>query len=148
VLPPHKTFRGPVGAFQRIGYDLDRYFYLYQSLCSLRTEAFEKHYLGEDSPHADESGHQCDAYVPLELAAEINTQDERIERKYMQGRDNAIELMRKSWGVLGSEQRRVAEHAFLSQLEHDPLYTCSRPARQTILWNAYKGIMNDDEYFD
>jgi hypothetical protein len=125
VLPPHKTFRGPVGAFQRIGYDLDRYMYQHRTLFLLRTKAAEKHYLDEDTAQA-----------------------EQINRRHKQDREDAIGTLRRSWGVLGTEQRRVAEHAFLSQLEHDPLYTCSRSAKQTFLWNWYKATMNDEEYFD
>jgi hypothetical protein len=169
VLPPHKTFRGPVGAFQRVSHEIDRYSYHRRTLTLLRIKAIETHHFGGeprpftcpgpactayfDRPgqwpaHADEySVHYHNAPIPPEFAAEFAAQRERIEQRVKQGRDDATELMRKRWGVLGTEQRRVAEHAFLSQLEHDPLYACSRPARQTTMWNWYRATMDKEEFY-
>jgi hypothetical protein len=169
VLPPHKTFRGPVGAFQQVGHEIARYLYQHRTLALLRIKAIETHYFGGepraftcpvsactayfDRPgqwpaHAEAYRHYYDAALPSEFAAEFAAQRERIERRVKQGRDDATELMRKRWGALGTEQRRVAEHAFLSQLEHDPLYACNRPARQTILWNWYRATMDKEEFFN
>lgn len=169
VLPPHKTFRGAVGSFQQIKYEGERYSYQLQTLGLLRIKATETHYFGGepraftcpapactayfDRPgqwpaHADKFKHQYDAEVPPEFAAEFAAQRKQLERRQKQGCDHAIESMRKSWAVPGTEQRRIAEYAFLSQLEHDPLYACGRPARQTSIWNWYRMIMDKKEYLD
>jgi hypothetical protein len=169
VLLPPKTFHGPVGAFQRTMYELACYLYQHRSLVPLRIEAIEKHHFGGDycafrcrAPactayfdlpgqwlaHADEYRSHCEANLPPDYEAEFAAQEEQIESRHKQRRMDVIETMRTSWSALGSEPRRIAEHAFLSQLEDDPLYAGSRPGEQTFMWKYYQATMNCEESYN
>jgi hypothetical protein len=64
-----------------------------------------------------------------------------VEHTYKRDRWDAIDAMRAQWGEDGSEQRRAVEHAFLQQIEQDPLYACSKPAEETVLWRNYRMYM-------
>ena len=168
VLLPPNPFRGPVGAFQRTQYELTLSLYKYMSLCQLRVEAVERHYFGGehcafkcprpsctayfDQPgqwpaHVDATGHFSDAEVPPEFAAEYAAHEARIEARLEQGRDIARDTMRNHWGMPDTAQRRAAERAFLEQIEHVPLYACSKPAEQTIMWKHYKMVMSREEQY-
>ncbi|KAF2822731.1 hypothetical protein CC86DRAFT_261125, partial [Ophiobolus disseminans] len=160
ILLPLKEFRGLVGEFQRVDYALSLYLHRMWALALLRIEVVEKyHFGGEYHPfncpeptcpayftlpgqwpaHADEfSAHHDKAEIPREFAIQWAEHKEEIQRTYQRGRWDAIELMRAQWGVDGSEQQRAIEHAFLEQIEHDPLYACSKPAKETALWGRYQ----------
>jgi hypothetical protein len=167
ILLPLKEFRGLVGAFQRIEYALTVYLYRRRSLALLRVEAIEKHHFGREyrafscpeptcltyftlpgqwTAHVDEcNGHESKAEIPPNFAIQFAEHEKKIERIYQRDRWDAVDIMRAQWGVDGSEQQRAVEHAFLKQIEHDPLYACSRPAKETTIWRHYQSAMKNGE---
>jgi hypothetical protein len=170
ILLPIKEFRGLVGAFQRTEYALTVCVYQEGSLDLLRVEMVEKHYFGTEyrafgcpmpgcpayftlpgqwAAHVDEGrGHESMAEIPPEFAIQFAEQEEEMERRYQRDCSDAIKLMRAQRGADGSEQQRAIDHAFLEQIEHDPLYACSKPAQETAIWKRYQSIMKDrGEYF-
>jgi hypothetical protein len=163
ILLPLKEFRGPVGAFQRTYHALEIWGYRLDSLRLLCVEVIEKHHFGTEyrafncpkpgcpayftlpgqwPAHVDVSdGHEFEAPVPPEYAIRIAENKEEVRRTYYRDRWDAIDAMRAQWGEDGSEQRRAVEHAFLQQIEQDPLYACSKPAKETVLWRDYQMYM-------
>lgn len=165
ILLPPKKFRGPVGAFERTLYKANRIYCYGLSLRQLSIEAMERHNFegnqrgftcpnpacemhfdqpGQWPLHAIETGHSVNATFTSELATQSMLQLERL--MYMQKKDVEIarEKMITDWGVKGSEQRRIAEHAFLSQVEFDPLYAHSKPGKQASIWIRYGDTMNQE----
>lgn len=169
ILPPLKEFRGPVGIFQRTDYALTVYLYRVRSHDLLRIEAMEKHHFGTEwrafscpepgcparftlpgqwPAHVEEfCGHLWQAELPPELATLLAEHEKELWRIYRRDRWETIETLRAQWGIEGSEQQRAVEHAFLTQLEQDPLYACSRPAKETALWRRYQVYMKFGEAY-
>jgi hypothetical protein len=102
---------------------------------------------GQWAAHVDEgSGHECMAEIPPEFAIQFAEQEEEMERRYQRDGSGAIEIMWAQQGADGSEQQRAVDHAFLEQIEHDPLYARSKPAQETAIWQQYQSIMKNREY--
>jgi hypothetical protein len=163
ILLPLKEFRGPVGEFQRNTYAGQICKYRKNSLRLLRVEAIEKHHFGTEyrafscpkfgcpayftlpgqwPAHVDVSeGHEFQAPIPPEYAIQFAEHEEELQHIYYRGHRDAIEAMRVQWGEDGSEQRRAVEHAFLQQIEQDPLYARSKPAEETAIWRHYQMFM-------
>ncbi|KAF2828286.1 hypothetical protein CC86DRAFT_454905 [Ophiobolus disseminans] len=149
VLPPRKKFRGPVGAFCRIEHDIYRSSCLQSAVRVLRIYAIEAYYLqdgqrpcicpspgcglqfalpGEWAIHAIDAMHDEDKDLPSkQLESLFQDHSARLARIEQQCED-AMESLRSDWGEEGGTRRTAIEHAFLSQLQHDPLYT-RRPFR-------------------
>jgi hypothetical protein len=83
--------------------------------------------------------------IPREFAIQFAEHEEEIERTYQRDGSGAMEIMRAQRGVDGSEQQRAIEHAFLEQIEHDPLYACSKPAQETATWQRYQSLIKNRE---
>lgn len=167
ILPPPKEFRGLVGAFQRLDYALTVWEYQRESLTLLRIEVVEKYHFGTEHrafscpmrtcpayftlpgqwpAHVDEcNGHDSMAEIPCEFAIQFAEHEEEIKRKYQRDGSSALETMRAERGADGSEQQRAKDHAFLEQIEHDPLYACSKPGKETVLWKRYRSAMENRE---
>jgi hypothetical protein len=64
----------------------------------------------------------------------------RIEQQYA---DKMADL-RIQWGKEGSQKRADAEQAFLTQLQHDPLYTHEKPPEESAIWLRYKRAMCEE----
>jgi hypothetical protein len=171
ILLPLKTFRGLVGAFQHAEYAQIIWEYQQECLPLLRTEIVEKYYFrtgyrafrcpkpacpayftlpGQWPAHVDEcNGHESMAEIPGEFAIQLAEYREEIKRTRQRDYSDAMESIRTQRGVDGSEQQRAVDHAFLEQIEHDPLYACSKPAQETAIWQRYQSIMKKDrEYTD
>jgi hypothetical protein len=163
VLPPHRTFSGPVGAFCRIGYYHSLCFYRHfasQLLLIQATKAYHLHpdqrpYIcpfsgcslqfelpGQWATHMIDIGHDPGEIDPPGELFRISFKDHfarqaRIEQQYV---DDMADL-RIQWGKEGSQQRMDAEQAFLTQLQHDPLYTHEKPPEESVIWLHYKRTM-------
>ncbi|KAF1957397.1 hypothetical protein CC80DRAFT_491515 [Byssothecium circinans] len=164
VLPPAKTFRGPVGAFYRHDYNVERLFYLYNAQSLLLIQAIEVYYTQNpqapivcpvskcgsrfETPRAW-ALHASDAYhLKLKLPNEtldmlFSEHDARLERMNQEITDNETR-MRLEWGEEGSEQRRKREEDFLHQLQHDPEYAHAKPPRESAIWRRYQVEMNTE----
>ncbi|KAH8707667.1 hypothetical protein GQ44DRAFT_715624 [Phaeosphaeriaceae sp. PMI808] len=168
ILLPPKEFRGPVGAFQRIHYKSNRCFLQKASLDLLRIEETEKHYFakeyrtfncptpacsayfnqpGQWPAHAIEHRHYIDAEPPPEIAIRFAQQDQMLNDMLQRECKDVFERLASDWGAEGSDQRRIAEDAFLHQLQHDPLYARSKPRRESSIWTSYWLNMNRMHWF-
>jgi hypothetical protein len=92
-------------------------------------------------------GHEFQAPIPPEYDIEIAEHEEEVQRTYYRDRWGAIDAMRAQWGEDGSGQRRAVEHAFLQQIEQDPLYARSKPAEETAIWRRYQMYMKYGEAY-
>ncbi|KAH7396769.1 hypothetical protein DE146DRAFT_50181 [Phaeosphaeria sp. MPI-PUGE-AT-0046c] len=169
ILLPLKEFRGPGGIFQRTEYALTVFIYQIRSLDLLRIEAIEKYHFGTECrafscpeptcparftlpgqwpAHVGEfPSHLSQAKLPSEFAIPLADHEKELRRIYQRDRWETIENLRVQWGIEGSEQARAIERAFLTQLEQDPLYTCSIPAKETALWKNYQMCMKYGEAY-
>ncbi|KAH6875637.1 hypothetical protein BKA58DRAFT_380191 [Alternaria rosae] len=163
VLPPPKTFRGPVGAFCRIQYHSSHYFYRHFAIRALSIQAIKAYYLqdsqkpcvcpisgcglqfelpGQWAAHAIDTGHYNNITFPSrQLQTSFKDHSARIESLEQKYADAMAELQ-IAWGKEGSNQRANAEQAFLSQLQHDPLYMHEKPPEESFMWLDYKEKMN------
>ncbi|KAF2278350.1 uncharacterized protein EI97DRAFT_414808 [Westerdykella ornata] len=167
VLPPAKTFRGPVGAFCRIDYNVRRLSYLYGARRLLLIQAMEAYYTQNpqtpfvcpvpecdfrfETPRAwavhatDELHDVMDFKLPTEtLEMLFSEHDARLARMEQDIADTIIRL-RLEWGEEGSEQRRKREEEFLHQLQHDPAYAQAKPPRECAVWHRYLIEMNNEK---
>jgi hypothetical protein len=165
ILPPVKGFRGPVGKFCRVGYWDERVAYQDWARRLLLIHAVEAYHLktgrrvtacpvngcnwehethGEWASHVIDAGHDLDIALPSsELETLFAQREARLTRLKEKSREELIE-MRLRWGKEGSEERENAEHAFLNQLQHDPLYTREFGPRESLIWRYYQHMMNAD----
>ncbi|KAF2820794.1 hypothetical protein CC86DRAFT_374124 [Ophiobolus disseminans] len=165
VLPPHKKFSGPVGAFCRIGHDKYQNYCMQSAIRVLRIYAIEAYYLqnrqspsacpfpgcglqfalpGQWAIHAIDARHDEGIDLPSkQLRSLFQDHSARLARIQQQCTD-AMEGLRSEWGKEGSTQRTEAEHAFVSQLQHDPLYTHEYPPRDSSIWRRYQREMNNE----
>jgi hypothetical protein len=163
VLPPPKKFNGPVGVFCRIRYHSNQTLYRLFASRLLRIQATEAYYLqdgpkpcicprsgcglqfelpGQWAAHAIDAGHDTDITLPSrQLQTLFEDHSARIESIKQECADAMAEL-RIAWGKEGSKQRADAEQAFLSQLQHDPLYTHEKPPEESSTWLDYKEEMD------
>jgi hypothetical protein len=156
ILLPPKEFRGPVGAY-------DSTFYKFHQYCRQKTgaqllviEAMERHHFherrkpfdclepgcearfggpGEWTLHAIDNAHFQSAVVPDNVKALFDQNNSLLEQTYKQ--DKTWGKIKAAWGKEGSEKRRIAEQAFLHQLDHDPLHAHGKPARECSTWLSY-----------
>jgi hypothetical protein len=135
VLPPPKSFDGPVGAFCRIGYRAVLRNYQHFACRYIFIYIVEAYYLqekqapytclapgcdvqfelpGQWAAHAIDTEHDEEIKLPDEqtmaLFHDHVARVKRMERQY----PDAIARMQVEWGEEGSQQRGTAEHAFLS----------------------------------
>jgi hypothetical protein len=168
VLPPPKTFRGPVGAYCHINHHSGRLSQRKLALRILLIQAIEAYYLedgqkscicpysgcglvfklpGQWATHAIDAGHDRDIEAPSEqLRVLFKKHIDGLARREQEFAD-ASEKLRTEWGAEGSAQRMASEDAFLTQLQHDPLYTNAVPPRDSSIWLRYAGTMNDEPWF-
>jgi hypothetical protein len=167
VLPPPKTFSGPVGAFCRIGYHASLQSYRHWACRYLFIYALEAHYQrekqtpytclasdcdvqfeapGQWAAHAIDTRHDETITLPdKQLGALFHSHVKRVvemKQQYPEG----IARMQKEWGE-GSEQRSKAESVFLSQLRCDPLHMQDKPPEESDRWRSYKRSMNGEMYY-
>jgi hypothetical protein len=165
ILPPPKTFRGPVGAFCRIGYYAALQNFRHWACRFLFIYAVEAHYLqegqtphiclasdcnsqfevpGQWAAHAIDTGHDRKVTLLNEqfraLFQDHVARIEELKQHYPEG----VARMQMEWGEEGSEQRSKAKSVFLSQLQRDPLYTQDKPPEESDLWLSYKRAMNGE----
>jgi hypothetical protein len=161
ILLPPKEFRGPVGAYESIQYNDQRYDHQRTANRLLLIEAVERSHFherhepfncyfpdcearfvlpGEWTLHAIDSGHTyCD--TPDEFKALFDQHKKMLKQMSEQyGPRNRIQ---ENWGEEGSEKRRNAEQAFLYQLDHDPLYAQGKPAKECFTWFLYAKCLNE-----
>jgi hypothetical protein len=165
VLPPPKTFRGPVGAFCRIRYHASLQSYRHWACRFLFIYAIEAHHQqekqtpytclasdcdlqfevpGQWAAHAIDSEHDRKITLPdKQLRALFHSHVERVSEMKQQYPE-ALARMQIEWGKEGSEQRSKAESVFLSQLQHDPLYTQDKSPEESEIWLSYKRAMNNE----
>ena len=92
--------------------------------------------------HATDARHGLDIVLPSEQLRMLFTQhDDTLQHVYPRA-DNAFTRMRTAWGEPDSPQRRDAEHAFLDQLDSDPLYTSDKPPKERSFGRYYQVDMN------
>jgi hypothetical protein len=163
VLPPPRTFSGPVGAFCRIEYYNSLFFYRRFASWLLLVQATEAYHLrptqkpcicpssgcglqfelpGQWATHMIDVGHNPGEIDPpgelfQTLFKDHFARQARIEQQYA----DKIASLRIQWGKEGSQQRTDAEQAFLTQLRHDPLYTHEMPPEESAIWLRYKRAM-------
>jgi hypothetical protein len=162
IHPPPKQFYGPVGTWLHSEYLHGLRFEKQQSVRARLFEAIERHHFqGRCEPilcsrpdckarfelpyqwtvHALNSGHGWRAVPPDHYVCVLEQQNKVIE-----GISDQIDLLNEkmwdSWGEKGSVKRRDAEQAFLHQLDHDPLYSVGKPAKNTMTWRIYSLSMN------
>jgi hypothetical protein len=165
VLPPPKSFRGPVGAFCRIGYEAVLRSYQHWACRYIFIYAVEAYYLqekqapytclalgcdlqfelpGQWAAHAIDTRHDEEIKLPdqqtMALFYNHVARVKGMEHQY----PDAIARMQIEWGKQGSQQRSTAEHAFLSQLQHDPLYVQDKPPRESDLWIRFQRAMEKE----
>jgi hypothetical protein len=155
VFPPPKDFRGPVGAFCRMQHRLLQPSFQRWGGQLLLIYAIEGYHLQEGNTpytcpafgcglqfelpgqwalHAVDTGHNADSVPPSkELRALFKKRAAKIADVEQQYKDGMTSLL-IDWGDEGSEQRRDAESAFLSQLEHDASYTHDKPPTECAIW--------------
>ncbi|KAH7396094.1 hypothetical protein BKA66DRAFT_566603 [Pyrenochaeta sp. MPI-SDFR-AT-0127] len=165
VLPPARTFYGPVGAFIRLDYNWQCLCYLYSARSLLLIQAIEAYYTKNpqapfvcpvsecdfrfETPrawalHASDVNHTIELKPPNEtLEALFSEHDARLARTNQEIADDTARL-RLQWGEEGSEQRKNIEEDFLYQLEHDPAYTQEKPPRECAIWLRYQREMNNE----
>ncbi|KAI8930526.1 hypothetical protein NX059_012128 [Plenodomus lindquistii] len=162
VLPPPKRFSGPVGAFSRIEYYHSLFFYRHFAKRLLLIQATEAYYShpdrrpcicpvagcgllfelpGQWATHMIDAAHDGEISPPGEpfksLFEDHFARQARIEQQYA---DEMADLQTK-WGEEGSQQRTDAEQAFLTQLQHDPLWTHEKPPAESAIWLRYQQAM-------
>jgi hypothetical protein len=165
VLPPPRTFSGPVGAFCRIEYYNSLFFYRHFAKRLLLIQATEAYHLhptqrpcicpvagcslqfelpGQWATHMIDAAHDGEIGPPSELFGSLFkdhfARQARIEQQYA---DDMADL-RTAWGKEGSQQRTDAEQAFLTQLWHDPLWTHEKPPEESAIWLRYKRAMCEE----
>ena len=166
ILPPPKRWNGPVGAFRRIEHARRRYEAMVNYTTILLIKAIEKHHLdtsekllvfptlacraqfwvtGEWATHAVELEHHRDAVPPEEYQELFDERRKRLARFLEEEYRLPMQELRKSYGKAGSKQRLDNELAFLSQLEHDPEYAHSKPARLCSTWVEFTGELYDEQ---
>ncbi|KAF2274585.1 uncharacterized protein EI97DRAFT_354317, partial [Westerdykella ornata] len=165
IVPPAKTFRGPVGAFLCIDHHSRRIGYLYMGISVLRIQAMEAYYtqnpqapivcpvpecdLRFETPrawavHASDARHITCYKFPTETLERLFSEHEaRLARINLQNADRGMALQRE-WGEEGSEQRRKREDEFLHQLQHDQEYAQATPPRESRIWCRYQIQMNNE----
>ncbi|KAF2826636.1 hypothetical protein CC86DRAFT_322192 [Ophiobolus disseminans] len=169
VLPPLKKFDGPAGAYSRHKYLKHCSEYQHKARRILVLHAVEAFFFqqkdvefmcptpecgtvfptqGQWMSHAIQEGHDVNLVLPDgHLDTLFAQHDERLVQ-LDRSIDDTMEAMRTAWGVEGSEQRRHAEHDFLSQLKQDPRYRHQRPAEQCTMWRRYQCDMEGEVFFD
>jgi hypothetical protein len=97
---------------------------------------------GQWAAHAIDAGHDTDITLPSrQLQTLFEDQSARIERMEQQYTGAMADLQR-AWGKEGSKLRVDAEKAFLSQLQHDPLYMHEKVPEDSVMWLDYKEKMD------
>jgi hypothetical protein len=162
VLPPPKRFCGPVGMYASLKYLSSRRLFLRLARRILLLQAVKDYYVqnrqssfvcpstecemrfelpAQWPAHAVEVGHYTDIVPPSQCLKTIFARyDARLVQMKHQEEDT-LELMRVAWGEEGSPQRRDAMHAFLYQLQHDPLHTQDEAPEDSSVWRNYREDM-------
>lgn len=163
ILPPPKSFSGPVGAYSYLDYRREHRLSLRLARRLHVLQAVEMYYTEERCPsficpssrcqvrfelpaewtaHAVDARHNSDIILPSKQLQDLFAQhDARLAHMEQQDKDT-LSSMRVAWGEEGSQQRREAEDAFLHQLQHDPLYTQEEPPRERLTWHDYNQEMD------
>ena len=97
--------------------------------------------------HAIDNGHESTKNGPIlpdKARILLDLHEERLERIKQQDIYEAVKRMQDAWGIPGSKKRHTAEQAFLHQLDHDPLYSQGRPARESFTWFLYTIYMDPE----
>jgi hypothetical protein len=164
VLPPPKTFHGPVGMYSYFIYCSNRENYLHHASRLLLPQAMDEHYkqnydasllcpgtirdmraelLPQETTQATDTYPNRDA---TSLSEVLSTEhDARLSHIKQQNAD-MLASMRTAWGKDCSQQRVDTEHAFLHQLQHDPLYATETTPTESMLWHRYRLSMDEESY--
>jgi hypothetical protein len=164
VMPPPRSFTGPVGTFSRAMYHMGLLFYKKFARRILLIQAVEaQHLLDDQRPcacpapgcnlqfelpgqwamHAVDAGHDYKLQPPDQrFKILFNEYDAKLAREEQDSRD-ALNKMRIEWGEEGSEQRKAAEQAFLTQLHEDQSYEHEKPPEESQIWRCYQRRMNE-----
>lgn len=168
MLPPAKTLCGPVGAFYRQDYNLQRLKYLHNAQRVLQIQAIGAYYTQNPQspfvcPNSEcdsqfENGrsmqawalHVCEAYhctfeLPTETLEMLFSKQDACWARLKQDNEDHIARLRLEWGEEGSEQRRKREEDFLHQLQHDPAYALEKPPRESHVWRFYRVEMDNEK---
>ncbi len=164
VEPPLKEFRGPVGAYSSWVHRRLRHTHMRYARPRLVLQAVQMHYL-ESKPssfpcpdtscnlhflqpaewvlHAIDASHDLKNMVlPSEQLQAWFAQFDSKRSHFNQQDYATLKSLRTQWGEEHSPERQAAEQAFLSQLEHDPLYAREVPPEQSVMWRDYLIDMN------
>lgn len=142
ILMPLKVFRGPVGAYQALWRKNMDVFEQKRAAEILLIAAIEQHHFqarhepfrcfapgcdvwfhrpNEFTLHVIQTGHSEHAIPPQPFEALFAANKERLGKKLQDARTVRRSIEEK-WGEYGSEERRLAELAYLKQLECNPMY--------------------------
>ncbi|KAH8727671.1 hypothetical protein GQ44DRAFT_725190 [Phaeosphaeriaceae sp. PMI808] len=104
---------------------------------------------GQWATHSVDVGHIARAIVPPseQLRTLFKDHVARVEG-FDPHRVEEISNMHIVWGKKGSQQRKVAENAFLYQLQHDPLFMPDKSPEECLVWFDYQGDISLFDYYD
>jgi hypothetical protein len=166
VFPPPRNFTGPVGVLTRERYHGFIRMHKKSARRVLLQQAVEAHYLhevqgpcvcpdpgcdlefeqpGQWTIHAMETGHDFRLEPPSQHFKTLFEENSAKMIRIGQECADAVSKLRTEGGEKGSEQRRVAEQAFLAQLHADPSYAQDEPPEECELFCRYRREMDDPE---
>ncbi|KAH7063993.1 hypothetical protein BKA63DRAFT_175916 [Paraphoma chrysanthemicola] len=165
VLPPPKKFTGPAGAYSYFAYCSHRDDYLHEASCHLHPQATDMYYkhnyytsllcpetlrdMRAELLHKTTTCTTVDSSPDqdvLPLNEVFSTEyASRVERLRQQTAD-LLANMRIAWAEEGSQQRSDTKHAFLHQLQHDPLYATEKTPEESMIWYNYQLTMDEELY--
>jgi hypothetical protein len=164
VLPPPKTFRGPVGTYSYFTYCNNRENYLHHAGRLLLPQAMDEHY--EQNYDASllcsgiishmraellcqETIQATDTFLNRDITSlsEVLSTEHDVRLSHMKQQNaDMLASMRIAWGEEHSQQRVDTEHAFLHQLQHDPLYATETTPTESMIWYRYRLSMDEESY--
>lgn len=162
VVPPEKSYRGRVGAFNRANSLWGRYNHQRHAAKMHRAAAIEKHYFEgrhesfgcsvadcdawfeeaeQYTTHLLATGHGPNEAAPGHIDALFVENTKRIE-ELLQERQAASQYFWNWWDKRGTKQRSIAEKEVMDQLEQDALYAQDKPVAE----HGLLLLIHDSEY--